>query len=313
MFWNAGWSRERHVILRVLICALLCTASSSVIAVPTITIDGDLSDWGVTISDSISGMGSNPASDFSGISTDVISFIEDTNDLSNSYQVGPNYGGQNYDAEFLGAFVDSNILYIGISSGQRPDNDSQYYAPGDIYVEIAGMIYGIEVGGGAGGVGGMGHIEEGASGTTYTLNNSGYTTGSTDYSSGQTAGSIWENPTWYLDPIGTGTPPAGGRSPTQINDISSSMLVGTADYVFTLNSSTSQHSIVELAWDLSSLGLASGQHNIAIQWAPSCGNDVAHIDGKVSVPEPTTLALFGAGLLAIPFIRRKRLKPVLRG
>jgi hypothetical protein len=289
----------RPSVLGLLILVCSSFGPSIAVAVPMIVVDGNLDDWKVTIGD-------NTDTDFSDLDPDIISpFIEDTDDSSNSYAVDPNYGGQNYDVEFLGSFINNNILYIGILSGQRPDNGEEFYAPGDIYINLGGVNYGIEVGGGAGGVNGS-LIEENAAGTTYTLDNSGYTTGSTDDSYTQTAGSVWENPGWMLDPIYQGNPP--GNLKTQINDLSSSTYIGIADYVFTRDSDTSTHSVIELAWDISSLGL-SGPTDLSVQWAPSCGNDVAHTNGSYSVPEPNTLALLSAGflgILGIPFLRRRK-------
>lgn len=62
--------------------------------------------------------------------------------------------------------------------------------------------------------------------------------------------------------------------------------------------------------DVSDTALADSSE-IAIHWGPTCGNDI--IEGSVSVPEPTTLVLFGVGLLAISYMRRRGAKSVLRG
>ena len=62
--------------------------------------------------------------------------------------------------------------------------------------------------------------------------------------------------------------------------------------------------------DVSGTALANSS-GVAIHWGPTCGNDV--IEGYTSVPEPGTLALLSAGLLAIPLIRRRRPKPTLSG
>ena len=218
------------------------------------TADGNLGEWGVT---TLTG-GNTPAggSTYAVVaptgSTLIGFMIEDTNDSSNSYQVGPNFGGQNYDAEFLGVAVQGSQLLLGIMSGQRPDNGLDRFAPGDIVIisDDGSNVhtYGIEVGGGSG------HsstakakvdlsLNQNTAGSTYALNSSGDTTGvasSTNANSFatnalrkfngssfgtvdhpntfQTAGTVWEPTTteWAYDPISGGTePPFNTYLPTQ--------------------------------------------------------------------------------------------------
>ncbi len=83
--------------------------------------------------------------------------IEDTSDSAgdNGF-VGPNYGGQNYDVEFLGVKQQGSRIYLAMVSGLRPDNGFERFGPGDIRLVVNGVTYGIEVGGGVGGgAGGM--------------------------------------------------------------------------------------------------------------------------------------------------------------
>lgn len=275
--------------------ALVLTANSAVRAA-TISVDGNLSDWGVTVADN---NGSTYAP--SGL---LGSHVEDTNDLDDNYYLGPNWGGQNYDAEFMGVArgtgVQRNLLYVAISTGQRPDNGFANYSPGDL--RLVGMganqtpfTLGIEFGGGAGGGTGSA-ITEGANGTTFVLNGNGVTTGVTHHATGLLAGSIWLNPTWILDPIAPG-------GPVQIQAGTGTYL-GMVDYIFTRNSVTSQHSIFELALDLTQLPLGFGLQSA--HWRPSCGNDELDVaftpqllttssGQEPLVPEPGTWALWTAG------------------
>jgi hypothetical protein len=281
----------------------------------SITVDGDLSDWGVNVLDGT--LANKTPSDFTPFASiagleNIRFFKEDTDDTSNSYYVGPNYGGQDYDAEFIVAANDSTNLYVAIVSGQRPDNGWNstgtrgYYAPGDLRIATSnGVIFGVEVGGGD--VDGAGTaITEGANGSTYTLDSNGYTTAHTTSASAQSAGSIWSNVTWYWDPIPT-------IRQTQILQIAGGTLEGTADYYFSRDFLTSKHSIIEMAIPLSVFGV--GDYAQSLVWRPSCGNDEVFITMPAPTPPGNIVPLpgaFGPGLLGLGmiglgvFVRRRR-------
>lgn len=253
--------------------------SLSATSASALTIDGDLSDWGITVADGNNSNFSNPNP---GIGL-VTSFTEDQNDSAGDGGfVGPNYGGQNYDAEYMGVAIQGSTMYIAIVSGQRPDNGLARYSPGDIYLNTPVGIVGIEVGGGIGG-GAGGTITEGAAGSTYNLQSNGYTAsyGTTD--GAQTAGSIWSNADWIQDPIAPG-------SPVQMSINGASTKIGDADYAFTRNDQTNQHSIIELALDLTNLLDEDGEGLIGIHWSPSCGNDIVMAFYQASIP-PTNVEL----------------------
>lgn len=275
-------------------------------AAATITVDGDLSDWGVTVSDS---PGSTPLSDFSNLATNiglVASHVEDQNDnAGNNGYVGPNYGGQNYDAEFLGVAIQNTTLFLAIATGQRPDNGLTKYSPGDIHLTIGGETYGIEVGGGAGGGAGT-LITEGAEGSTYNLGSNGYTQSYGTTAAAQTAGSVWVGADWINDPIGP------NLSPVQMEINGASSKVATADYAYTRNSVTSQHAIIELALDVSNLMDEDGEGLIGIHWSPSCGNDIvqalftASMETQIPEPGSALVWLSGFGVMAGLRFRHKR-------
>ena len=264
----------------------------------TLTVDGNLNDWGITVGD-------NNTSNFSSLAGDIgllASFTEDQNDnAGDSGYLGPNQGGQNYDAEFLGMALQGSTLYVAIVTGQRPDNGLTRFSPGDIHLTIDGVEYGIEVGGGTGAA-----VTEGDAGATYNLNSSGWTNSVGTTSPLQTAGSVWTNTDWIADPIAP-------QTDVQMKITGSSTQVGTADYVYTANTVTNQHAIIELALDISNLLGEDGEGLIGIYWSPSCGNDVVqalHLASipTTEVPEPGTALVWLLGVGAMAGVRyRKKL------
>jgi hypothetical protein len=279
---------------------VLSAASAS-----AITIDGNLSDWGVTVADGNNSNFSSPSATIGLVSA----FTEDQNDFAgDSGYVGPNYGGQNYDAEFMGVALQGNVMYIAIVTGQRPDNGLMRYSPGDIYMTTPVGVVGIEVGGGVGG-GAGGVVTEGDAGSTYNLSSNGYTQsyGTTD--AAQTAGSVWANADWIPDPIAPG-------SPVQMDINGASSKIADADYAYTRNTQTSQHSVIELALDLTNLLDEDGNGSIGIHWSPSCGNDIVTAFFQVSVPitsteipEPGSALVWLIGVGMIGAMRARRRKP----
>lgn len=279
-------------------------ASAGALTAPAraaIVVDGNLGDWNVSIADN-NGSHFTTANTSYGIAGGP--FIEDQNDnTGDGGYVGPEYGGQNYDAEFMAAARNGNTLYLALVTGQRPDNGLQRYSPGDIrIVANATTTYGIEVGGGAGGGSGTAQTE-GAAGTTYVLTSQGYTSSAGAASAAQTVGSIWKNVTWINDPLGL-------SSPVQFAINGGSSQVGTADYVYTRNTFTAQHAVIELSFDVSAM-IGSDAGLLDITWGPSCSNDLAEVfvvvpSRDIPSPEPATLTLFGFGFGALALRRRRR-------
>lgn len=126
-------------------------------------VDGNVSDWGIAVAD---GNGST-------FSTATVAgktfgrtffFVHEDQPASagDSGYLGPNHGGQNYDAEFMGVAIGATRLSILLVTGQRPDNGFKRFSPGHIrIVANDGHVYGIAVGGAPGGAAGAGLLTEG--------------------------------------------------------------------------------------------------------------------------------------------------------
>ncbi len=296
----------------LVISGLLSIGGAQAAAIPVlaITLDGNLRDWGVTLADN---NGSNLAkalgtSDSSPGCTAQNNFFrcEDTDDTSNSYQVTPHWGGQNYDVEFLGMARQANNLFFGIATGQRPDNGASLYSPGDLFLKVNGVQYVIEMGGGvAGNTDKTNTLSEGGSGYLYNINASGNTTSTVELTD-QRAGSVWRV-SQGVTKYGISTP--GSDKSVQFDANDGQSAIGQALLRATLNSQTNQHAVWELSVDLSVFGLGAGEfYNIEdAHWGPSCYNDVLAISGSgYTVPEPGSLALLGAGLFGIIGLRRRK-------
>ncbi|MCC7485835.1 MAG: hypothetical protein IT529_12720 [Burkholderiales bacterium] len=256
-----------------------------------LAVDGSLADWGITVAD-------GNASQLTPSIPVLYHAAEDQSDTAGDGGfVGPNHGGQNYDFEFLGIALQGSRVHLAMVSGLRPDNGFPRFGPGDIRLEINGISYGIEVGGGPGG-GPGGVLSEGDPGSTYTLNASGYTTVHAATAAAQVAGSIWLAPTWILDPIPPSTPAQfhGGTH------------VGLADYVYTRDAVTQQHSVIELSFET---GLFGAITSLEVEWGPACGNDV--LAGLAlfntpheELPAPGVLFLLASAFAGMAIQRRRR-------
>ena len=118
---------------------------------------------------------------------------------------------------------------------------------------------------------------------------------------------MWTDINWIPDPIAP-------QTDVQMQITGTSTQVGTADYVYTGNTVTNQHAIIELALDISNLLGEDGEGLIGIYWSPSCGNDVVqalHLAAipTTEVPEPGAAFVWLLGVGAIAGVRyRKKLR-----
>jgi hypothetical protein len=309
--------------------AFVLIASLTARAQAAVTVNGDLSDWGVTLNGSnqlefSGGVVNNPVhpgnsgtiDNFLGNTWKLYWGAEDQSDTAgDGGALGPNSGGQNYDVEFIGAFIEGTTLTIAISTGQRPDNGLARFSPGDLRIETNNGLYGVEMGGGAGDTSRTdGSIDLGDTGTTYELKSSGFTISATDNNDPEglrKAGSVWltEEGDWILDPL---VP----KDPAQLNptQLIGGDYVGDADeYIYSYASALGQHAFIEIRLDMSLFANGinlSDLEILSISWDPSCGNDILDIpvgDSPNVIPEPASVAVWGTlSMLGLVYGRRKR-------
>ena len=234
-----------------------------------LTVDGNPSDWGIYVGDNnTSNWTLNPSLNLLGF------HVDDQNDKAGlDGYVGPAYGGQKYDAEFMAVAQENGRIYMIIVTGQRPDNGFSYFEPGDIRIEANGQIFGIEV-----------------SGATYVLNSNGYVTQANATPAGQTAGTMWSNVTWLYSNV-----PTVPSAPVQFEINANSVQHAGVEFAYSGNSFTTQHAVIEVSFDASILGPEGTP--ASFYWRPACGNDELIVHGLVTVPEPTSMLCLLAGVV----------------
>jgi hypothetical protein len=261
-----------------------------------ITIDGQLSDWGV-----------NPSTwkPASGIQVTI-----DDQTGSGNYHLGPGWGGQAYDAEALYAQKKGSTLFIALVTGHNPrtldEPGRNSYGAGDFAIDFGGDGSSFELGIN------IRHATSVSASGVYGFESFGV------------EGGVYNNPTWAYglwDSAGNYTNPGSGaaytpdrKHPTHLTDGTLIGMVSALSYSLTPvtgygSNQSDRHYVYELSVDLGLLRAAgwNGVEAFDIHWTQNCANDSISVDlPGGSVPEPGTLALIALGAIGLGLGGKKK-------
>ncbi len=279
--------KAKYLILPLVFFSFLL-ASLPAFAAPTIdTIDGDMGyeEW--------NGYSAN----------------EDTGD---NWYVGPGYGGQEYDVEKLGLFIQDDVLYLGLQTGFEINYKEDGLDPGDIAIDVGSDgTYEFAL-----------RFSDDGSNSSF-LNQSSVTT-NTVYNASLDIFSIDNNSEWDTGYTGfSSASPFKLYGGTEIgqSDVAAYYREGGSSYDPYRNTLEAAIDFTTLTERLADLGQSTtgDQFNVSLHWTMECGNDYLtqsyiynsppNNDPPGSpVPEPQTFLMFGIGLIGLGALGRKKQK-----
>lgn len=262
--------KPSRVVFRHL--ALLAVLLTALAHGQTYVIDSRISDWGINSTTLIS-------------STARSQMIEDF--VGAGGFVGPQYGGQDYDAEAIYLDWNSTRVFVGVLTGMAPTHTN--YSPADILFDF-----------------------------NYSAVDANWASTSTpDYAlvvnnySGLTVGNFYQGATWVNGMVASSYVVAA-----KTGTIMSTMGTGANDVAFSYSSTGitglgstpgDTHYFIEASIPTSAFGSlwnANGPTQpVQVRWAMYCANDLI---STVVVPEPSTVAGVGLMMGGLLVVRRTR-------
>ncbi len=247
-----------------------------------ISVDGNLSDWGLTFS--------GAATDWNTSNPGVLSVVDDQAGGGGAF-LGPGWGGQAYDAEALYMTWNSSTLYLAMVTGHSPQTQQKpsqnSYGRGDFAFDFN---------------------LDGTWDFGFATDNRGSTIKKgTLY---QTTDGNWSYGLWSSDgvlgPSTDATALKGGTAAA----LGQLLISGPKTNMGALGG---KHWIYEVAIPVAGFGAlwdAQGpKKSFDVTWTMLCANDILRLDPPLrSVPVPGTAGLAMAGLAGLGLLRRRSLR-----